>query len=59
LTITPEFKIKISKSVKRENVGSAVQDFLLRYDDSEIKLPTRFLPEVNFLKYHNEKVFRT
>lgn len=58
LTITPEFKIKISKSIKRNIVDSAVQDFLLRYDGSEIKLPTRFLPDTKFLKYHNKNVFR-
>lgn len=59
LTITPEFKIKISKSVKRSDVDSAAQDFLLRFDGSEIRLPTRFLPDTNFLKYHNHSVFRT
>ncbi len=59
LTITPEFKIKISKSIKRNDADSAIQDFLLRYDGSEIKSPTRFLPDVNFLKYHNKIVFRT
>ncbi len=59
LTITPEFKIKISKSVKRNDLTDAVQDFLLRYDGSEIKLPTRFLPATSFLKYHNKNVFKT
>jgi len=58
LTITPEYKIKISNSIKRNNVGNAVQDFLLRYEGAEINLPTRFLPDTNFLKYHNKSVFR-
>ena len=58
LTITPEYKIKISKSIKRNDVDGAVQDFLLRYESSEIKMPTRFLPDSNFLKYHNESIFR-
>ena len=58
LTVTPEFKIKISKSIKRNDVDGAVQDFLLRYEDSVIKLPTRFLPDINFLKYHNKSVYR-
>ena len=57
LTITPEFKIKISKSIKRKGVDNAVQDFLLRYDSCEIRLPTKFLPDVNFLKYHNKNIF--
>lgn len=59
LTITPEFKIKISKSIKRYDVTEALQDFLLRYDGSEIKLPSRFLPDITFLKYHNKNVFKT
>lgn len=59
LTITPEYKIKISKSIKRNDAGNAVQDFLFRYDGAEINLPTRFLPEASFLKYHNRNIFRT
>jgi putative restriction endonuclease len=58
LTITPDFTITISKSVKKGSVSGAIQDFLLRYDGSEINKPTRFLPDVKFLKYHNRNVFR-
>jgi putative restriction endonuclease len=58
LTITPEFKIKISKSINHNNVDGALQDFLFRYDDSEMKMPTRFLPDTNFLEYHNRTIFR-
>ena len=58
LTITPDFKIKISKSINRNDIDSALQDFLFRYDGAEIKTPTRFLPDSKFLKYHNKSVFR-
>jgi putative restriction endonuclease len=58
LTITPDFIIKISKSVKQGNISEAVQDFLLRYDGMEINKPARFLPDSKFLKYHNKNVFR-
>lgn len=58
LTITPDLTIKVSKSVKKGKVSDAVQDFLLRYDGLEINKPTRFLPDVKFLKYHNRNVFR-
>ncbi len=58
LTITPDLTIKVSKSVKKGKVSDAVQDFLLRYDGSEINKPTRFLPDTKFLKYHNRNVFR-
>ncbi|MBI3165484.1 MAG: HNH endonuclease [Chloroflexi bacterium] len=58
LTITPDLTIKISKSVKKIKASSACQDFLLKYDGLEISKPTRFLPDVKFLKYHNKIVFQ-
>lgn len=58
LTITSDLKVRVSKSVKQKNVSKAVQDFLLRYDGLEINKPSRFSPELSFLKYHNENVFR-
>ncbi len=58
LTIMPDFKIKISKLIKRSDTDSAIQDFLLRFDGSEIRLPTRFLPDINFLEHHNKNIFR-
>jgi putative restriction endonuclease len=58
LTITPDLTIKISKSVEKRKVSDAIQDFLLRYDGLEINKPTRFFPDVKFLKYHNTNVFR-
>lgn len=58
LTIMPNLKIKVSKSIKEGKVSNAVQDFLLRYDGLEINKPTRFLPETKFLKYHNKNIFR-
>lgn len=58
LTITPESKVKISKSIKRSDTTGAVRDFLVRYDGFKINLPTRFLPDISFLKYHNDHVFR-
>ena len=57
LTITPEFTIKVSKSLKKIK-GEGVQVFLLRYDGVAITLPSRFVPDVKFLKYHNKNVFR-
>jgi putative restriction endonuclease len=58
LTITPDFTVKISNSIKQEITSNAVKDFSIRYDGLEISKPARFLPEIKFLKYHNSKVFR-
>ena len=58
LTITPDFRVKISKSIKRNEADFALQDFLFQHDGAEIKAPTRFLPDAKFLKYHNKSVFK-
>lgn len=58
ITITPEFKVMVSKSIKRRGAGKAAQDLLLCYDGFEIDKPERFLPELSFLQYHNAYIFR-
>jgi putative restriction endonuclease len=59
LTVTPDLIIKVSKSVKTKKASDAVQELLLKYDGSEIRKPTRFLPNMEFLKYHNKNVFQS
>jgi putative restriction endonuclease len=58
LTITTNFKVKISNSIKHSKVSGAVRDFLVRYDGLTIELPSRFLPDGIFLEYHNKNIFR-
>jgi putative restriction endonuclease len=58
ITVTPEYKIKISKhliDLKREN---AVVDLFLKYDGQSIILPDKFLPSKEFLDYHYSEIFR-
>lgn len=57
ITITPDFKIKVSKrliDLKKEN---AVSDLFLKYQNQSIILPDKFLPSKDFLEYHNQNVF--
>lgn len=58
LTVTPEFKVMVSKTIERGKENEAVQNFLLRYDGLEIDMPDRFFPDKKFLRYHNKNVFR-
>jgi putative restriction endonuclease len=55
LTITPECKVKISSLLKQQNKNPAVRNYFLQYDGKEILLPSRFLPDDEFLRYHNEE----
>jgi putative restriction endonuclease len=58
LTITSDFKVRISQLISRDGIDGAAQDFLFRYDGLEIAMPTRFVPSESFLNYHSQNVFR-
>ncbi len=58
ITITPEYKIKISSILKKQNKEGNIQNFFLLYDNQPIILPSRFLPDKVFLQYHNDVKFQ-
>jgi putative restriction endonuclease len=53
ITISPEYKIQLSKKIKAESKNKIVQQNFLQYDQQEIKLPQKFLPDEKFLLHHN------
>ena len=57
LTVTPELKVKLSPRVRRNPAEKAAREFLWRYEGASISLPRRFAPDLEFLRYHNEKIF--
>ena len=58
LTITPDFKIKISPILKEQQKNDVtVQEYFLKYDDKDMFLPSKFLPDREFLEYHNNERF--
>jgi putative restriction endonuclease len=58
LTITPDYKIKISSILKKQQKEISIQDYFLNYDEKEIILPSKFLPDKQFLEYHNNERFK-
>lgn len=56
-TITPDYRIAISKELKKSK-NKAISEYFLQYDKREIILPSKFLPDPEFLKYHNNERFR-
>lgn len=58
LTIMPDFKIKISSILLKQNKNISIVNYFVDYQDKEIILPSRFLPDIEFLKYHNEERFK-
>jgi len=58
ISISPEYKIKISSEIKKMKNQTGIFDFFLKFEDKEIVLPDRFLPDKEFLKYHYYERFK-
>jgi putative restriction endonuclease len=58
LTVTPDYRILVSKRLKSCGEGSLARRLFNYYEDRRIKLPDRFIPDPEFLKYHNEHRFQ-
>ena len=58
ITISQSFKVKISSILKKKIKEQTVRDFFLCYENQTIILPSKFLPDKELLKYHNEQRFK-
>jgi len=57
ITVTPDFKIIVSKNLQENETSKIGKDYLLALNNKEILLPHKFLPDREFLAYHNENIF--
>lgn len=58
MTITTDYKIKISPTLFKHQKSKSFEDYFLKLDNQDIILPSRFLPDIEFLKYHNDVRFK-
>ena len=58
ITVTPEYEVRVCTKLKNIVDKDALDGAVLRYHGQKLYTPERFPPEVNFLRYHNEQVFR-
>lgn len=58
MTIKTDFKIKISSTLFKQKKSKSIEDFFLKFDNQNIILPSRFIPDIEFLKYHNDVQFK-
>lgn len=56
ITITPEYKVRVSPTLLKQK-DESVAEYFGKYDGKQIILPSRFLPDIEFLKYHNKERF--
>ena len=58
ITVTPDYKIKVSKYFDDFKKEKGVPDLFLKYDNQSIILPDRFLPSKEFLDWHYTNLFK-
>jgi len=57
ITVTPDYKIKVAKPIISKKNHPFLREAFILYDGKNISLPEKFLPDPEFLRYHNKKVF--
>jgi putative restriction endonuclease len=57
ITITPDFRVRISTSIATASSDDTNSILFLRYDDQLARLPRRFLPDAALLEWHNKTIF--
>ena len=58
ITVTPDYKIKISKYFDSFKKDVAIPEFFLKYENQSIILPDKFLPSKEFLDWHYTNLFK-
>ena len=58
ITITTDYKIKISKAIKGFHDDVTIKKFFTDFENCKIVLPERYYPNKDFLAYHHEHIFK-
>jgi len=57
LTVLPDYSIKVSNKLTSYDCNSNQTKLLIQLNGKLIKLPSKFLPEKDFLVWHNNNIF--
>jgi putative restriction endonuclease len=58
ITITEDYKIKVSKYLGDFKNDNSVFNLFLKYENQPIILPNKFIPSKEFLEYHRTNIFK-
>lgn len=58
ITIDKEYRIVISSKLKDAEMDSGTKAWFMEYEKRQILLPDKFLPDKEFIAYHNDMVFQ-
>jgi putative restriction endonuclease len=59
ITITSNYEIKVSQRLDNSIKNTSIKSFFYDFEGKKIMLPERFTPTLEFLKYHEENIFKT
>ncbi len=59
ITITTDFKVKLSGRLRESHSIDFIDNFFTSYANKEISLPDKFVPDRDFLLFHNKEVFES
>lgn len=57
ISVTPDFEIKVSKYIGEFETNYYIKELFIKNHDKKIILPSRFIPEKEFLDYHYRNIF--
>ncbi len=57
ITVTTDYKIKLSKDILIRKNDISIQDLFLKYENKPIILPDRYSPNPDFLDWHYNNIF--
>lgn len=57
IAISDNYRLLISTTIKKLSDEVAVQRGFFPYQDMQVRLPDKFLPDKKFIEYHREKIF--
>ena len=58
ITVSPDYRIQISQRITDIYCGATVERFFKIYQNQQIIKPEKFVPDKEFLEYHNDMIFQ-
>lgn len=57
ITLSRKYEIVVAGEIKKRQLNEADKYWLLKYEGLKIDLPERFPPDLEYIEYHNDKIF--
>ena len=58
ITITTDFRIMVCSELLKQKKSLTIENYFIRHHEQNMILPSRFLPDLEVLDYHNRVTFR-